>query len=76
MKNQNVADGWTDIQRENSIPTHKHSCAGVGEGGGGGYKVLFQEINACLEIIEIIENTIANSTDIAAFPLNSDFPYR
>ena len=44
FKKQNVtderkdgrADGWTDGQRENSIPTHKHSLPGGGGGGGGG----------------------------------------
>ena len=42
-KKQNVTNGrtdvWMDGQRENSIPTHKHSLGGGGEGGGGGEMV-------------------------------------
>ena len=28
--------GWSVGQRENSIPSHKHSLRGWGGGGGGG----------------------------------------
>ena len=39
-------DRWTDRQRENSIPTHKHSLRGNTVCGGGGIKNNFSE-NSC-----------------------------
>ena len=63
LKNQNVANGRTDGQRENSIPPPQTQFTGWGGGGGGG-AITTRIKNMCRTVFMYGNRTLQNRTKL------------